>query len=92
MSEVMVKLVTGLSKMIAKEMKSQKENNSKEVKHNKLLNKTELAKKLGYHTSEINDIIYSTGFPKMKIKAGGQLRFSEFAVDMWIDDNQVYDL
>jgi hypothetical protein len=58
-----------------------------------LLNKTELAKKLRCDIRNLDEMyIYQQGFPKI-IPAGEgnkQPRFSQRAVDKWIEENQIY--
>jgi len=57
-----------------------------------LMNKQQLAEKLGCHISKVNEFyVYQSGFPSITPPGGKEMRFSHFAVDKWIVENMDYN-
>jgi len=57
-----------------------------------LINKRQLAEKLGCHISKVNEFyVYQPGFPSITPPGGKEMRFSHFAVDKWLAENMDYN-
>jgi len=91
------KTVIALLSVIAGEYKGQikesKEHLSDEHPiYDSLINKRQLAEKLGCHISKVNEFyVYQPGFPSITPPGGKEMRFSQFAVDKWLAENMDYN-
>jgi len=85
--EAIIELLKLLSEVEVK--KEKEEENSKT--YDQLMNKQQLAEKLGCHVSKVNEFyVYQNGFPRITPLGGKEMRFSHFAVDKWIAENIEY--
>jgi len=61
-------------------------------RYDQLMNKRQLAEKLGCHISKVNEhYVYQPNFPIIKPPGGKEERFSHVAVDKWIVDHMTYN-